>query len=216
MASQNRAVVVNGESPESATLRVSPMSPGSTMMCPTKHIANTWQRLLTYPVVQEGIRRFQDHRFGQLAIQVTSTIYKIGSPVLSVLQGPYNRLLAGYIEKVDSFGEQTLSKAEERFPVMKKSTPEIIEEAKQAANIVVVPVKHVTEVYESAYKETGGQPLKTVARGRAALKTAAVITEESVHLGFETFSKVKEFLASRAEAATASAPQGEAGAKSSS
>ena len=100
------------------------------MMCPTKHIANTWQRLLTYPVVQEGIRRFQDHRFGQLAIQVTSTIYKIGSPVLSVLQGPYNRLLAGYIEKVDSFGEQTLSKAEERFPVMKKSTPEIIEEAK--------------------------------------------------------------------------------------
>ncbi|KAK4152882.1 hypothetical protein C8A00DRAFT_44118 [Chaetomidium leptoderma] len=145
--------VLNGDSPQSTTLR----------------------HLLTLPAVQDGVRAFKGHPLGKMSIQLSNSAYQVvASPVFSLLNKPF-AYVSPYIQRADELGDQTLSKVEKNYPVVKKSSPEVIQEARDA---VYAPIKYVTEVYNGAYKKTGGGHV--VASGKAAAKTMVVIYVEGI------------------------------------
>ena len=125
---------------------------------------------MTLPAVQDGVRAFQAHPLGKMSVQLSNSAYQIvGAPVLSLLYKPLS-YVAPYVQRVDELGDQTLSRVEEKYPVVKKSSPELFEEAKQ---VVYAPVQHVTSVYNRAYQlKEGGS---AVATGKAAAKTAVFV-----------------------------------------
>jgi len=151
MAESKTSSVPNGDSPHSDTLR----------------------HLLTLPAVQDGVRAFSTNPLGKISIQLTNSAYQmVGAPVLSLFNKPLS-YVTPYAQRVDEFGVQTLSKVEEKYPIVKKPSPELFQGAKEAA---YAPVKHVTEVYNGAYQKTSGG--HTIASGKAVAKTAVVVSVE--------------------------------------
>ncbi|KAL2196016.1 hypothetical protein P885DRAFT_70146 [Corynascus similis CBS 632.67] len=151
MAESKASPVTNGDSPHSDTLR----------------------HLLTLPAVQDGVRAFSTNPLGRISIQLTNSAYHmVGAPVLSLFGKPLS-YVTPYAQRVDEFGVQTLSKVEEKYPIVKKPSPELLKGAREAA---YAPVRHVTEVYNGAYQKTSGN--HTIASGKAAAKTAVVVSVE--------------------------------------
>jgi hypothetical protein len=152
MAEAKTTTVLNGESPHSTTLR----------------------HLLTLPAVQDGVRAFSANPLGKMSIQLGSSAYNlVAAPMLSLFNKPLS-YVTPYVQRVDEYGDQALSKVEEKYPVVKKPSPELFKEAKEA---VYKPVRHVTEIYNGAYQRNGGG--YAVARGKAAATTVVVVSAES-------------------------------------
>ncbi|KAK3304101.1 uncharacterized protein B0T15DRAFT_535554 [Chaetomium strumarium] len=149
---------------------------------------NTLRHLLTYPAVQDSVRVFKSNPLGRMSIQLSNSAYNMTAPMLSMLNKPYG-YVEPYVKRVDELGDQTLSKVEEKFPVVKKPSPELLNEAKQ---VVYGPVKHVTEVYNGKYQQTSGG--YAVASGKAAVMTAAVITGEGLVYAARSLLKWTESL----------------------
>ncbi|KAL2167907.1 hypothetical protein VTG60DRAFT_644 [Thermothelomyces hinnuleus] len=151
MAETKTAPVTNGDAPHSDTLR----------------------HLLTLPAVQDGVRAFSSNPLGRISIRLTNSAYHlVGAPVLSLFNKPLS-YVTPYAQRVDEFGVQTLAKVEEKYPIVKKPSPELLKGAKEAA---YAPVRHVAEVYNGAYQKTSGN--HTIASGKAAAKTAVVVSVE--------------------------------------
>ena len=143
------------------------------------------QHLLTYPTVQEGVRMFQATSVGKMSLQLTNAAYEAGAPLLSYFDKPY-KYVSPYVERVDQFGNETLSRVEERFPAVKKPYPELLDEAKSS---VYAPAAHIGKVYDVMCQRTPGE--NTVAHGKAAFKTVAVVTAQGLRIGVQ---KVHESL----------------------
>lgn len=120
-------------------------------------------------------------------MQLSSRAYEmVAAPVLSLLDKPY-QYVSPYVERMDALGDQALSKVEQRFPVVKKSSPELLDEAKK---VVYGPVKQVGDIYQSAYERTPGA--HPIASGKAALKTAMVMTVKGLSFALQGLIKVNE------------------------
>jgi hypothetical protein len=151
MAESNTVPVPNGDLPRSTTLR----------------------HLLTLPAVQDGVRAFSANPLGKMSIRLTNSVYElVGAPMLNLLNKPLAYVIP-YAQRADEFGVETLYKVEEKYPVVKKPSSELLNDAKEAAS---GPARHVAEVYNGAYKKTGGSP--TIASAKAAVETAAIVTLE--------------------------------------
>ncbi|KAK4122786.1 hypothetical protein N657DRAFT_480253 [Parathielavia appendiculata] len=152
MTEAKTTTVLNGDSPRSTTLR----------------------HLLTLPAVQDGVRVFKTNPVGRMSIQLGYTAYNmVAAPMMSLLNKPLS-YVTPYVQRVDEFGDQTLSKVEEKYPVVKKPSPELINEAKKVA---YAPMRHVTEVYNGSLQRTPGGYV--VASGKAAAKTVMYVSAES-------------------------------------
>jgi hypothetical protein len=146
------------------------------------------QHLLTYPAVQDSVRAFRENALGRLSIQLSNSAYQmVVRPVASLLNKPYG-LVAPYVQRADQLGDQTLSTLEKKFPVVKKPSPELLSDARQA---VYAPVRHVSEVYNGTYQQAPGG---YTASGMAAVKTAAVLTGEGVVFTLRSLVKLGESL----------------------
>ncbi|KAK4102000.1 hypothetical protein N658DRAFT_495933 [Parathielavia hyrcaniae] len=151
MTEAKTTTVLNGESPQSTTLR----------------------HLLTLPAVQDGVRVFKANPLGNMSIQLGYSAYNmVGAPMVSLFNKPLS-YVTPYVQRVDQYGDQTLSRVEEKYPMVKKPSPELLSDAKQA---VYAPVRHVTEVYNGTLQRTGG--MYVVASGKAAAKTVVVVSVE--------------------------------------
>lgn len=167
MSQSETTVVVNGDSPHSTTLR----------------------HLLTLPVVQDGVRAFQANPLGKMSIQLSNSAYQlVGAPILSLFYKPLS-YVSPYAQRVDQFGDQTLSKVEEKYPAVKKPSPELLEEAKKAA---YAPVKHLSDVYNVSLQKVTGGP--TIATGKAAVRTAVVVGVEGSIIAIREAIKFTEGL----------------------
>ncbi|KAL2260033.1 hypothetical protein VTK26DRAFT_6102 [Humicola hyalothermophila] len=156
-AENKHEYVVNGDTPTFATLR----------------------HLLTFPAVQDSVRYFQASPVGKMSMQLSNAAYqRVGAPLLSLLDKPY-KYVVPYVERADEYGDQTLSKVEEKYPIVKKPSPELIGEAKQA---IMVPVKRVEDIYGAMYNQAPAGPTGAV---RAAIKTAAVVTGKGLLFGVQ-------------------------------
>ncbi|KAM6536832.1 hypothetical protein FALCPG4_002814 [Fusarium falciforme] len=140
------------------------------------------QHLLNYPVISDGVHTFKSNEYGQKSIQLSDAAYQtFAAPVLPWFQRPY-QYVSPYVQKVDSLGDKTLDRIDEKFPVVMKPTEELYNDTK---GLILLPYHkglegrdHVFEVYSSEYKKNEQPGL--VAHGKAAVITALVVSNETL------------------------------------
>lgn len=146
------------------------------------HVNIRSQHLFGYPVVKDGIATFKSNPYGQRSLQLGDSAYKtFAAPVLPYFSGPY-QYVSPYVKKADDLGEKTLVKVDQRFPVVRKSTDELRQEAR---NLVSLPYRygmagkdHVLDTYNSAKTKVGGDTY--VSYGKALISTAVTVAGEAI------------------------------------
>ncbi|KAK4228949.1 hypothetical protein QBC38DRAFT_360664 [Podospora fimiseda] len=164
--------VVNGDSPHSATIR----------------------HLLAYPTVQDGVRTYKNTTLGQKSLELGGAAYQgLANNVFPYLRKPYE-YISPYVERVDAIGDQTLSKIEEKFPVVKKPASEIVEDTKK---VVFFPLRigqsgrdYIFSVYQAEANKIEGNPV--VVHSKAAIVTAITLTTESLIAAKDYMTSAKE------------------------
>ncbi|KAI0502811.1 hypothetical protein F5B22DRAFT_631792 [Xylaria bambusicola] len=142
----------------------------------------TLSHLTGYPVVNDGITYFKKNPYGQKSIDLSDSAYQtFVKPIFPYLDRPY-RYVEPYVKRADAFGDDTLSRIDERIPALKKSTDELVSDGK---SIVFFPVRkgletkdHITDVYNSEYKKVGGEGIIT--SGKALISTSLFVTSEAL------------------------------------
>lgn len=147
-------------------------------------IANPQSKhLLDYPVISDGIHHLKSHELGQRSIKLGDSAYQtFAAPIIPWFSKPYE-YVSPYVTKADSFGDKTLDRIDERFPVVKKPTNEIYADTK---GLVLLPYNkglegrdHVLDLYSAEVKKNGEQN-GLLGYGKAALLTAFVVSNETL------------------------------------
>jgi len=162
---------VNGEKPSSAFL----------------------SHLISYPLISDSITTFREHPLGQKSIALSNTGYDtFAKPVLPYLSKPYT-YISPYVSRADSLGDSTLSKVDATFPVVKKPTSELYDDA---TGFAFYPLKvagdgkeYVFNIWGSEVKKVGGDGV--VAKGKAAITTSLVVTSDALNWLSAALSKKK-------------------------
>lgn len=91
-------------------------------------------------------------------------------------------MITPYAKKADDLGDKTLSKVDEKFPIVKKPTDELINDARSMASLPLrvgqTGKEHVLSTYGAELDKTGGKGL--IGHGKAAVTTALILTSESL------------------------------------
>ncbi|KAK0651624.1 hypothetical protein B0T16DRAFT_320801 [Cercophora newfieldiana] len=140
------------------------------------------EHLLAYPVVNDSVSTFKSNPYGQRSIELGDSAYRtFAAPFLPYFSKPF-QYVSPYVKKADDLGDKTLSKVDEKFPVVKKPTNEIFNDAK---TIVLFPLRvtqtgkeHVLSTYEVEFKKVDGNGLTSY--GKAAITTALILTTETL------------------------------------
>jgi hypothetical protein len=133
-------------------------------------------------VIHDGVKTFKSNPYGQRSLELSDSAYKtFAQPVMPYFSKPY-QYVSPYIKRADSLGDKTLSKVEERFPVVKKPAGEIYRDAR---DLVLLPYRtglagkdHVLETYSGECKKVGGDNLVTY--GKALLTTTLIVSTEVI------------------------------------
>jgi len=152
------------------------------------------QHLLRYPVINDGVTTFTQNEIGQRSIQLGDSAYKtFAAPIVSILKTPY-QYVSPYVKRADDIGDQTLSKVDERFPVVKKPTGELYADAK---GIILLPYhkgvegkEHVFRLYTAEHKKVGGDGL--ISHAKSVVSTIIIVGGETLGWFLETLSAKKE------------------------
>jgi len=140
------------------------------------------EHLLNYPVINDGVTTFKSNPYGQKSIELSDSAYKtFAQPVMPYFSKPY-QYVSPYVKKVDDLGDKTLCKVDEKFPIVKKPTGQLYDDAK---SIVLFPIRigqsgkeHVISTYDAEVKKVGGDNIVTY--GKALLTTALILTTEAI------------------------------------
>jgi len=140
------------------------------------------QHLLRYPVINDGVATFKRNELGQRSIELGDSAYKtFAAPILSILQAPY-QFVSPYVKRVDHIGDQTLSKVDERFPVVKKGTSELLADARCIAllpfRIGIEGKEHVVQLYTTEFKKVGGDNI--ISHAKSVVSTVYVVGIETM------------------------------------
>jgi len=154
------ATTVNGDKPSSAFLG----------------------HLFSYPLISDSITTFKENPYGQKSLNLADKGYtKFAKPVLPYFSKPY-QYVSPYVAKVDSLGDSTLSKVDAHFPVIKKPTGELYD---NATGIAFFPVRkglegkdYVFKTYNSEVKKVGGDGIVTL--GKAAVTTTLIVSSDAL------------------------------------
>lgn len=138
------------------------------------------QHLNSYPVINDSIKTLKNNRYGAKGIDLTHAGYaKLVEPTLPYLKGPYS-YLAPYVSKADELGDKSLSKIEEKVPIVKSETQEI---RQTAFDFALWPLEtagntkdYVLKTYGQEYKKCGGDGV--IAGGKAAITSSLVISAD--------------------------------------
>ncbi|KAK3314654.1 hypothetical protein B0H66DRAFT_605599 [Apodospora peruviana] len=143
----------------------------------------TLDHLVSYPVINDSIETFKSNSLGQKSLDITHSVYQtFAAPILPLLSRPY-QMVKPYVKVADDLGNLALSKVDERFPIVKSSTGELVTGAKA---LVFLPVRvgaagkeRVFNTYNSEYKKCGGNG-SLMNAGKAAVTTSLIITTEAL------------------------------------
>jgi hypothetical protein len=142
----------------------------------------TLSHITGYPVVNDGIAYFKQNPYGQKSIELSDSAYQaFAKTILPYLNKPY-QYVSPYMQKADAMGDDTLSKIDERLPILKKPTDELVSDGKA---IIFFPLRkgmdtkgYVFDIYGSEYKKVGGDGL--MASGKALISTGLVVTSDAL------------------------------------
>ncbi|KAK0634858.1 hypothetical protein B0T17DRAFT_20025 [Bombardia bombarda] len=140
------------------------------------------EHILNYPVINDTVSTIKSNPYGQKSIEIGDSVYRtFAAPVLPYFSKPY-QYVSPYVKKADDIGDKTLYKVDEKFPIVKKPTNDLVNDAK---TIVFFPLRisqsgkeYVLNTYSSECKKVGGDNLVTY--GKAVLSTALIITTETL------------------------------------
>ncbi|KAH7040001.1 uncharacterized protein B0I36DRAFT_357362 [Microdochium trichocladiopsis] len=142
----------------------------------------TLSHITGYPVVSDSLTYIKKNPYGQRSLELGGSAYeKFAKPVLPYFAKPYE-YVSPYVKRADDLGEQTLSKIDDRLPVLKKPTDQLWADTQ---SLIYLPVRkgsetrdHVLSVYSSELKKIGGEGV--VVNGKALVSTGLVITTETL------------------------------------
>lgn len=148
--------------------------------------------MTSYPVVSDSISTFKSNPLGQKALSLSDQGYNaFAKPVLPYFAKPY-QYVSPYVKKADSIGDSTLTKLDSTFPVVKKPTGEILDNAKGYAYFPVSKATegkdYVLKTYNSECKKVGGDGIVTL--GKAAVTTTLIVSSDAL-------SWLSQFLAAK-------------------
>lgn len=133
-------------------------------------------------MVSDSITTFKNNPYGQKSLQLADQGYShLAKPVLPYFSKPYG-LVAPYLEKADSLGDQGLSRVDHIFPI-------VMEDTQTLKNMIVgyasLPIEvaddgkqYVLDKYRDEYKKHGGGGL--FAFGQAVVTTGMSVTSDSL------------------------------------
>lgn len=141
------------------------------------------QHITGYPVINDGIAYFKKNLYAQKSLALSDSAYQtFAKPFLPYLNMPY-QYVSPYVKKADAMGDDALSKMDERIPVFKKSTDELLSDGKA---IIFFPVRkgmetkgYVENIYNSEYKKAGREGLTT--SSKALISTGLIVTSETLN-----------------------------------
>jgi hypothetical protein len=137
---------------------------------------------MDYPVVGDAVKTFKQNPLGQKSINLADQGYNaFAKPVLPYFSKPY-QYVSPYVARLDSIGDSTLSKVDEKFPVVKKPTGELYD---NATGFAFFPLRkgmegkdYVLKTYNSECKKVGGEGLLTM--GKAAVTTTLIVSSDAL------------------------------------
>lgn len=140
------------------------------------------QHLTSYPLVSDSISTFKSNPYGQKSLSIASTGYdQYGKPFLPYLQKPYS-FVSPYVSRADALGDSTLSKVDDKFPIVKQETEKIrstvLDFAHYPFKLAGDAKGYLFDTYGEEYKKCGGDGL--VARGKAVVTTGLVFTADGL------------------------------------
>jgi hypothetical protein len=130
----------------------------------------------------DSITTFKQNPLGQKSLSLADQGYQtFAKPILPYFSKPY-QYVHPYVAKLDSIGDSTLSKVDEKFPVVKKPTGELYD---NATGFAFFPLRkglegkdYVLKTYNTECKKVGGEGLVTM--GKAAVTTTLVVTSDAL------------------------------------
>ncbi|KAJ4159910.1 uncharacterized protein LMH87_007847 [Akanthomyces muscarius] len=146
------------------------------------------QHLLNYPVISDSVNTVSStvhsNPYAQRSLQLGDSAYKtFAAPILPYFAKPY-QFVSPYVQRADSLGEQTLTRIDERFPIVKKPTAELYSDAKA---LVFLPYNkglegrdHVFDVYSAEAKKQSEKGY--LGQGKAAVATIFQVSNETLAL----------------------------------
>jgi len=138
--------------------------------------------ILNYPVVNDSVATFKSTPLGQRSFELGDSAYRtFAAPFLPYFSWPL-QLITPYAKKADDLGDKTLTKVDEKFPIVKKPTDELLSDARSMASLPLrvgqTGKDHVLSTYGAELKKTDGTGY--LVRGKAAVTTALILTSESL------------------------------------
>ena len=143
---------------------------------------------------------FKSNPYGQKSIQLSDSAFKKVSGVVHPFVATPYQYVSPYLRKADDLGDKTLSRVDSRFPVVKKPTDQLYNEAR---NLALTPYRfglagrdHVLSTYSAEKAKAGSD--SAAAYSRVLVTTAVVVTSDAINT-------VRNFLAPKADAVAARA-----------
>jgi len=138
--------------------------------------------LTSYPVISDSISTYKSYPLGQKSLDLADQGYNtFAKPALPYLAKPYE-YVSPYVKKADSIGDSVLAKVDTQFPVVKKPTGELYD---NATGIAFYPYRigmegkdYVFKTYSTECKKIGGESLVTY--GKAAVTTTLIVSSDSL------------------------------------
>jgi hypothetical protein len=145
-------------------------------------------------VIIDTINTFKSIPLGKKSLSIADQGFNtFAKPVLPYFSKPY-QFVSPYVAKADSIGDSTLSKVDERFPVVKKPTNELYD---NATGLAFLPLRkglegkdYVFNTYKSEMKKVGGEGIVTM--GKAAVTTTLIVSSDALSWLGSFLSKKKE------------------------
>lgn len=171
----------------------------STMSAPMTNGEKAHSKVLShitsYPVVSDSISFYKSNPYGAKSIDLANTCYsKFAAPFVPYLQGPYS-YISPYVEKADSLGDDTLSKVDTKFPIVKEDTQKI---KGTVFDYATLPLKlagqgkeYVFSTFNDEYNKTGGQD-GIVKLAKATISTELKFGHDAYNLVMSYLTKAKE------------------------
>lgn len=131
----------------------------------------------SYPVIHDSVSTLKSNPLAAKGIELTNATYaKLVAPTLPYFRGPYS-YVAPYVSKADELGDRSLSKIEEKVPIVKSETKEIKQTAFEFAywpfDKLGSGKDYVLSRYGKEYRKCGGNGV--IAGSKAAITSSLTI-----------------------------------------
>ena len=167
--SNDSAPLTNGETPQSRVL----------------------SHLHSYPVVHDSVEFYKSNPYGAKSLTLFNNTYNsFVAPFHPYLKTPYS-YISPYLTRADELGDSSLSKLEQRVPIVKEDTNKLKE-------LAFSPVVYVVGTYQDEYKKTQG-PEGLVKTFKAGISTELKVVHDAFNFAVEYWNKGRQQASKKVE-----------------